>query len=112
LDTIETSLNTEEKLKPELEDAARYRLNIPRNLQGIQRPENELIVRIVDEPGALSSVTTSLAREKINICDIQVLKVRHDEDGVLRLAFVDRPTTLRAAEVLRQAGHYVRLRGE
>jgi prephenate dehydrogenase len=112
LDTIEASLDIEEKLKPELEDAARYRLNIPRNLQGLQRPENEIIVRIMDEPGALSSVTTSLAREKINICDIQVLKVRHDEDGVLRLAFVDRPTTLRAVEVLRQAGHYVRLRGE
>jgi 3-deoxy-7-phosphoheptulonate synthase len=112
LDTIEASLTIEDKLKPEIEDAARYRLNIPRNLQGIQRPDNELIVRIVDEPGALSSVTTSLAREKINICDIQVLKVRHDEDGVLRLAFLDRPTTLRAVDVLRQAGHYVRLRGE
>ena len=51
-----------------------------------------------------------MAHEQINIRDIQVLKVRQDEDGVLRLAFADQEDTRRAAEVLRHAGHNVRIR--
>lgn len=112
LERIEYVLDHEEELKSESEEAARYRLNVPGNLPGIHRLENELIVRIVDQPGALAAVTTALAREQINIRDIQVLKVRQDEDGVLRLAFGDRGETSRAAEVLRKGGHHVRMRSE
>ncbi|MBW1810276.1 MAG: 3-deoxy-7-phosphoheptulonate synthase [Deltaproteobacteria bacterium] len=112
LDRIESALGAEESLKEELTEAARYRLGIPRDLPGLFRPEYELIVRIIDEPGALAAVTTALARENINIRDIQVLKVRQDEDGVLRLAFNNEVETNRAAQVLRHSGHDVRLRSD
>jgi prephenate dehydrogenase len=110
LDRIEAALEKDADLQAELTDAARYRLNVPRDLPGLHKPENELIVRVVDEPGALAAVTTALAREQINIRDIQVLKVRQDEDGVLRLAFAKKKETQRAAEILRKAGHHVKLR--
>jgi len=112
LDRLEQALGSDEALRSELTEAARHRLNVPHDLPGVHHPEAELIVRVLDEPGALAAVTTALARERINVRDIQVLKVRQDEDGVLRLAFVDRAETQRAAEILRQAGHDVRLRSE
>lgn len=112
LDRIEKALKETEPhpLAAELEEAARHRLNVPRDIPGIHRPETELIVRVLDEVGALANVTTALACEDINIRDIQVLKVRQDEDGVLRLAFADTSETGRAAETLRRAGHHVRMR--
>jgi prephenate dehydrogenase len=113
VDRVGEALGSDEQaLQAELEDAARYRLNVPRNLSGIHNPDSEIIVRVEDEVGALAAVTTALAQEKINVRDIQVLKVRQDTDGVLRLAFGDREETLHAAEVLRRAGHNVRLRTE
>jgi len=112
LDRIEAGFDDPDRLEKELDRAARYRSSIPRNIPGIQSPDTDLMVRIPNEPGSLASVTTSLAREKINICDIQVMKVRQDEDGVLRLAFIDKGETERAAEVLRRSGHEVHIRRE
>jgi len=112
LDRLEKALGSHEAIRSELTEAARHRLNVPHDLPGLHHPEDELTVQVLDEPGALAAVTTALAREQINIRDIQVLKVRQDEDGVLRLAFVDRTESRRAADVLRRAGHDVRVRSE
>ena len=87
------------------------RLGVPRDTRGFLSPMAEITVTVVDEVGALASVTTALAREKLNIKDMQVLKVREDEDGVLRLAFATEEESQRAAEVLRRAGHDARRRG-
>jgi 3-deoxy-7-phosphoheptulonate synthase len=110
LDGVESLLQEEEGLKKELEKAARYRLSIPHNLPGIQHSDTEILVRVLDQPGSLAGVATALARENVNVCDIQVLKIRQDEDGMMRLAFTDRPETMRAMEVLRKAGFTVSLR--
>jgi 3-deoxy-7-phosphoheptulonate synthase len=112
IESFEAALDSNQGLGDEMIEAARHRLSVPSNLPGLQRSDCELVVRVRDEPGELSVVTTALAQERINIRDIQVLKVRQDEDGVLRLAFADRPDTERAAEVLRRAGQDVRLRSD
>lgn len=110
LDRIDEALEEETPLKLELDEAARHRTNVPRGLPGVHRAEGELIVRVVDEPGALAAVATALAREQLNIQDLEILKVRQFEDGVLRVAFENQKETTRAAEVLRRAGHDVRMR--
>jgi 3-deoxy-7-phosphoheptulonate synthase len=110
ISNIEKMLDSDEQLESELAEAAAHRLNVPRSLPGLQQAGAELIVRVVDEPGALATILTNLAHAQINIRDIQVLKVRQDEDGVLRLAFESESDTNRAAEILRSAGHQVRVR--
>jgi 3-deoxy-7-phosphoheptulonate synthase len=110
LDLVESILAEDGLLKKEMETAAKYRLSIPRNLPGIQQSDTEVLVRVLDQPGSVASVATALAHENVNICDIQVLKIRQDEDGVLRLAFIDRQETVRALEILRKAGYTVSLR--
>jgi 3-deoxy-7-phosphoheptulonate synthase len=108
---LDAKLEVEAGLEAELTEAARHRLAVPHRLQGMFSPECELMVRVVDEPGALAAIVTPLALEQVNVRDIQILKQRQDEDGVLRLAFGDSRDTRRAAEILRRAGKDVRIRG-
>jgi len=112
LDRLEAAMDDEGQLQAEIEEAAAHRLNVPRAIPGIQRSEAELIVRVMDKPGAIAEIATALAREQINIRDIQVLKIRQDENGTLRLAFENREITCQAAEVLRRIGQSVRLRSD
>lgn len=112
LSKLKNALSEHTVLESEFAEAAAYRLNVPQHLQGLVPPEAELIVRLEDTPGALASIVTPLATEKINVRDIQVLKQRQDEDGVLRIAFADSRTAQLAAEVLRRSGHHVRSRTE
>ncbi len=111
LDEIEAALGSDERLDQELSEAARHRLGMRQDGLGLLQAEAEIIVRVEDRPGALSLITTALAHAQINIRDIQILKVRQDEDGVLRLAFADRGLAQQAAEVLRAAGQEVRVPG-
>ena len=65
---------------------------------------------VEDKPGVIDKISGALAAEKINIKDIEVLKVRENEGGTLRLAFDSRSTAARAIEIIRKAGYEARLR--
>lgn len=67
--------------------AARNRLSIPKDTKGFLKPQFEISVSVEDKPGIIALISSTLAEENINIKDIEVLKIREDEGGTLRLAF-------------------------
>lgn len=88
-----------------LSEARETRAEIPSKAKGIIGSLHELRVQAPDRPGILSEVTTILADASINICDIEVLRVREGEMGTIRLAF-------RRAEELEQARNQLQDEGE
>lgn len=90
--------------------AATTRAAIPKDTKGFLRPLWELLVVVEDRPGMIAQISTTLAAEEINIKDIEVLKIREDEGGTMRLAFSSREDAERARTLLAARGLAVRLR--
>ncbi len=90
--------------------AARTRLSIPRDTRGFLRPHFDVFVVVEDRPGVIAAISTALAEERINIKDIEVLKVREGEGGSLRLAFESESDRRRAIAVLGKVGFEARPR--
>ena len=94
--------------KPELEEyfteAAQNRLAIPKDTKGFLRPQFELSVSVEDRPGMLAVIAQTLAEKEINIKDIEVLKIREDEGGTMRLAFSTEEDRELALRLLREKG--------
>jgi len=91
-------LTDNRQLKSFFETAARNRLSIPKDSRGFLRPHFDISIVIEDKPGMIASIATTLADEKINIKDIEILKIREGDAGTMRLAFEnekDRETALR-----------------
>lgn len=84
------------KAAKELRDA------IPKNSKGFLHPLYELYVSVDDRPGVLSSMTTALYRAKINIKDIELLKIRDGRGGTFRLSFESKKESEAAARILRK----------
>jgi len=108
-----------ERLKTLLEDprlgeafrfAGETRGTIPKDAKGFLKPLYELRVVVEDKPGVIAGISGPLAEAGINIKDIEVLKVREDEGGTLRLAFGSPEDLERALEILRDRGFDVRVR--
>ncbi len=74
---------------------------IPKNSKGFLHPLHDLFVSVDDKPGVLAEITTALATAKINIKDIELLKIREGRGGTFRLAFDTAKIAERAALVLR-----------
>ncbi|MFP4687205.1 MAG: prephenate dehydrogenase/arogenate dehydrogenase family protein [bacterium] len=70
-----------------LSKARQERRRIPRKTKGIVGSLFELRIQAPDRPGILAEITAILAENEINICDIEVLRVREGEKGTIRLAF-------------------------
>lgn len=92
------------------DQAARTRSAIPRDSKGFIRPLWEILVVVEDRPGVIASIANVLARRQINIKDIEVIKVREDEGGSLRLAFSSLEVADQAIQLLSAEGFAVRLR--
>ena len=86
------------------------RANIPKDTKGFISTLFEVLVVVEDKPGMIARIATELARLKINIKDIEVLKVREGEGGTLRLAFELEKEALIAVELLNSIGYTSRLR--
>jgi prephenate dehydrogenase len=91
-------------LGSEFNSARRIRSNIPRTMKGFIHQLDELFVFVKDQPGMIARLTSSLARAKINIKDIELMKVREGRGGTFRLAFETKEHSTRAAIVLTRAG--------
>jgi prephenate dehydrogenase len=63
-----------------------------------------LYVFVKDKPGMLSRLATALAKEKVNIKDIELRKVREGSGGTFRLAFDSAEISRRAERILERAG--------
>jgi prephenate dehydrogenase len=84
--------------------ARRIRSNIPKTMKGFIHQLDELYVFVKDQPGMIARMTSSLARAKVNIKDIELMKVREGRGGTFRLAFESKEMSTRAAAVLNKAG--------
>ncbi|NUN68913.1 MAG: prephenate dehydrogenase/arogenate dehydrogenase family protein [Bacteroidetes bacterium] len=73
---------------------------IPKNSKGFLHPLFELYVSASDTPGVLSEMTTALFKAKLNIKDIELLKIRDGRGGTFRLSFETRQDAERARIVL------------
>ncbi len=99
-----------EDLRRSFEAAARNRLSIPTDMRGFLRPHYDISVEVEDRPGIIAALSGALAEAGINIKDIEVLKVRENEGGTLRLAFESREARARALEILSAKGFRCRER--
>lgn len=97
-------------LEDRFDSAAVTRSRIPLDTKGFLRPLFAILVLIEDRPGLIAEIATSLSREAINIKDIEILKMRENEGGTLRLAFATRREADQALKVLRGEGFEARMR--
>lgn len=100
---VKGSLNTD-ALAERFIQAARSRLSIPRDSAGFTHPGYDLRLWLEDRPGILAAITGVLAKHRINITDIEVLKVREGDPGTLRLSFAAKHIRDRAAALLDHSG--------
>lgn len=78
--------------------------------KGFLKPLSEILVKAKDQPGFIASVAAILAKENMNIKDIEVVKVREGEGGTIRLAFDSPEISRRAIGVLATNGFSARER--
>ena len=98
------SRGKDSSLGRQFNSARRIRNNIPKTMKGFIHQLDELYVFVKDQPGMIARMTSSLARAKVNIKDIELMKVREGRGGTFRLAFESKEMSTRAAAVLRKAG--------
>lgn len=101
---------TDERLREDFDFANVTRGAIPRDAKGFLRPLYDVLVVVEDKPGVIAGIATPLAEQGINIKDIEVLKVREDEGGTLRLAFGTQEEAMQAIGALNARGYEARMR--
>ncbi len=84
--------------------AADTRAKIPSSTKGFIGALSEVFVIVKDQPGMIALVANACAKENINIKDIEVLKVRENEAGTIRLAFETRDVAQKAVGLLKNLG--------
>lgn len=99
-----------ESLNEDFRNAARIRYSIPKNMKGFSQPMYDLNIETEDKPGIIAEISTALAKNNINIKDIEVLKVREGESGILRLAVESLPDRITSQQILSKLGFTVKLR--
>ena len=88
--------------------ANEVRNRIPRDMKGFLHPLFELLVVAEDKPGVIAEIAVTLAKEEININDIEIVKVREGEGGTMRLGFDSREAAKRSLEMLNGIGYQAR----
>ena len=95
-------------LQRDFEYANRVRDSIPRDAKGFIHTLFEILVVAEDRPGIIAEIAVALSRERININDIEIMKVREGEGGTIRLGFDAEDAAERALAVLRGLGYQAR----
>jgi len=91
-------------------DGNKLRSRLSTAKKGIAMPLAEILVDLEDKPGALVKAFAPLAAARINVLDVEILKVREGEGGVLMMGFHGSEEAEKALERLTSAGFRVRLR--
>ncbi|MGD1045604.1 MAG: prephenate dehydrogenase [Bacteroidota bacterium] len=95
------------RLSTEFKASRNLRLRIPQSMKGFMSPLVDLSVFVEDKPGELARLTSSLAKKKINIKDMELLKVREGRGGTFRLSFENHNVSNEVARILQRAGFNV-----
>jgi prephenate dehydrogenase len=64
----------------------------------------EIVVTVPDRPGVIAHLSGILGNAGINICDIEILRVREGEGGTIRLGFASTADQEEALALLQRAG--------
>lgn len=94
----------DQNMEPYFNQAAITRLAIPKDSKGFIRPQYDVSIAVEDQPGVIAKFSGELAKNKINIKDIEVLKVREGEGGTIRLSFDNEADRQKAMDLIREAG--------
>jgi prephenate dehydrogenase len=95
------------RLSTEFKTSRNLRLHIPQSMKGFMSPLVDLSVFVEDKPGELARLTSMLAKQKINIKDMELLKVREGRGGTFRLSFENRSVCHDASRILQRLGFIV-----
>jgi prephenate dehydrogenase len=95
------------RLSTEFKTSRNLRLHIPQSMKGFMSPLVDLSVFVEDKPGELARLTSSLAKKKINIKDMELIKVREGRGGTFRLSFENHNVSNEAARILQRVGFNV-----
>lgn len=112
LSHLEQALDAEdeETLMKLFQTAKNLRSQIPSRAKGVLPSIYEIVVSVPDKLGMIAEISTLLAKESINISDIEILRVRENDDGTIRVGFSSLDHALKAVEVLKKNKYAVRMR--
>ncbi len=94
--------NTQQRFAKQFTSAKSLRDAIPKNSKGFLHPLHDVYVTVDDKPGVLSQLTAALYKAKINIKDIELLKIRDGRGGTFRLSFDSKLAAGSARAVLKK----------
>ena len=94
----------DKQLQVRFAQARRLRQSIPRDMKGFLSPLSAVHVFVPDKPGMLAKVTELISKHRLNIKDIELMKIREGAGGTFRLSFDSRQSAVRASAVLRRKG--------
>jgi prephenate dehydrogenase len=97
---LQNNISRLNDLKEEFNSANFFREQIPNATKGFLSPLTDLLVYVEDQVGVIARIANALTGEKIDIRDIELLKVREKEGGVFRLSFASLSEAERAKLVL------------
>ncbi len=88
----------------------RLRSQLSTAKKGFAVPLSEILVDLEDKPGSLVKAFAPLADAGLNVLDVEILKVREGEGGVLMMGFGKSEEAARAIGCLTATGFKARLR--
>ena len=95
--------------REEFQRAKALRDSLPRAAKGFLREYPRVRVILPDRPGALARATGALAKEGINIKDLELLRVREEIGGTFQIHLGSVEEALEAATILRGIGYDARV---
>lgn len=96
--------NKTSELADYFEKARKNRDEIPKNTKGFMTPLHDIFIFVVDQPGMVSKISTALYEQKINIKDIELLKIRAGTGGTFRLSFDSAEDAATANKIVKDLG--------
>lgn len=96
--------NKFEQLSEKFESARVKRDEIPKNTKGMISQLFDLFVYVKDQPGEIAKISSSLFINKINIKDMELLKIREGSGGTFRLSFSTKDEVNNAKRILEKEG--------
>lgn len=87
--------------------AGEYRDSIPNKSFGMMKKVFEIYLDIIDEAGAIATIATLLATNRISIKNIGIIHNREFEQGVLRIEFYEEEASFLAVELLKKYSYTV-----
>ncbi|HES59789.1 MAG TPA: prephenate dehydrogenase/arogenate dehydrogenase family protein, partial [Caldithrix sp.] len=87
-----------------------YRNQLPKKSKGFLSPLVDVLVYVNDQVGVVAKIANALSEKKIDIRDIELLKIREKEGGVFRLSFGSGTEARDAVAILNAIGYRALIR--